>query len=267
MSLFRLGNQLLRIAGQLARDIACCCGGAPVTGACCLGCHCTDSLTESQCTALGGVFKGVGTPCDYTLGSCTCLSEPNCDAVTCCAPTPGLGYGATCYYDFGGFPISTCQCEASVAEGGLGGRVVTTECTQDIDFECCNVGGVAGQYAWGISSCECETGGGEYNVIVAGSCCIDGQCYDGDPGGSSPGVWTRCYCENVMGGTWNATSCAQDPCACGGTFEIGCCEACCTDCDNLDFCDDPAFIAWVAPYLPCTTIIRFGTDQPCTGCA
>jgi hypothetical protein len=57
------------------------CSVTPQTGACCIHSSCTPDLTEADCVAQGGVFKGAGTPCAPTNPCSPCAGDANCDGL------------------------------------------------------------------------------------------------------------------------------------------------------------------------------------------
>lgn len=94
------------------------CGGAPVTGACCLASGQCVTLTSGDCAANGGAYHGdlsscVPNPCGTAFGAC-CFSNQSCEVEdpdmcavnggiyqgdgTPCTPSPcGAAIGACCY--------------------------------------------------------------------------------------------------------------------------------------------------------------------------
>ncbi len=104
---------------------------APGIGACCKTDGTCDILTATQCTTIGGVYKGDGSTCGagtcpQPTGAC-CLSNGNCLTLTSgdCASAGGtyLGNGSTCA------PNNKCPTGACCLATGLCiGGVTLTEC-------------------------------------------------------------------------------------------------------------------------------------------
>ncbi len=113
---------------------------APGTGACCKVDGTCDLLTATQCTTIGGTYKGDGTTCAsancppptgaccFSNGNCLTLSPGNCSAAggtylgngTSCAPGNTCPTGACCLATglcIGGVTLTECQAQGGTFQG------------------------------------------------------------------------------------------------------------------------------------------------------
>jgi len=124
------------------------CGPPAAIGACCLPNDSCSQLLDTDCSAAGGAFQGVGAPC---------LPDP-------CS-------GACCATDGSCVTVSEAECAAANGIYDAGADCATASCTA----ACCLSDGSCEI----VSEFQCATMGGEYNdgadcqsVDCTGSCCL-----------------------------------------------------------------------------------------------
>ncbi|MGD8452566.1 MAG: hypothetical protein PVJ57_12165 [Phycisphaerae bacterium] len=223
------------------------------TGACCVDGVCYDNLTEAQCIALCGSWRGAGTFCrNLPLGcpqhisgeccilgvcydtydgpdSCRCAGGHwvplpiggECDE-TNCPPVGACCVDGVCYDD-----LTEAEClDLCGSWQGAWTRCVDLPlgCPLHLSGECCILGVCYDTYD-GPDSCRCAGGhwvplpiGGECdetNCPPVGACCVDGVCYDD---------LTEAECLDLCGswqGAW--TRCVDLPLGCPAFISGECC--------------------------------------------
>jgi spore coat protein A, manganese oxidase len=202
------------------------------TGACCFANGTCQVLTQSNCTAQGGMYQGNGTSCTpnpcpqptgaccFANGTCQVLTQANCTAQsgtyqgngTSCTPNPCPQPTGACCFSNGTCQVLTqanCVAQAGVYAGN-GVPCTPNPCIQPTGACCFGDGSCLVR-----TSTDCAAQGGTYQgngttcspnpcPQPTGACCFaNGSCQ----------VLTQSNC-TAQGGTYhgNGTSCTPNPC-------------------------------------------------------
>lgn len=222
------------------------CGGAPITGACCLTSGQCVTLTQSDCAANGGTYYGdyvpcVPSPCGTSFGAC-CFSDQSCEVEDpdMCGANGGtyMGDGTPCVPNPCGAAIGAC-CHGD----GL--------CNLTDPFGC---GGV---YMGDWTSCDPNPCGN-----LTGACCADVAVCEvvqvGHCGDVFLGIGTTCNpnpCEEIVG------ACCHDTGVCQITLQVDCGD---TYMGNRTVCDPNPCPqpGGVNPVDPASRSFSLGTPSP-----
>ncbi len=175
------------------------------SGACCYGLFGCNETTASDCEAIEGTFKGLGTMCDeFNCDGACCLLDGDCWLTSSeeCAALKG---------EFGGLESDCSFCKGACCDqGGNCYHLLEYWCQVDGDVfhgrglscedvactgACCTQSG----FCWHTSEYNCS---GEYDELFLGlgtscdesSCAAGACCYDDPPDDCSS---SPCVCENL----------------------------------------------------------------------
>ncbi|MDM7914196.1 MAG: choice-of-anchor L domain-containing protein [Candidatus Eisenbacteria bacterium] len=183
------------------------CGGAPVTGACCLPLGECVTLTAPDCAANGGTYEGDYQPCVPNLcgsgfGAC-CFADQSCEVED---PDSCAGNGGS--YEGDGIPCSPNPCGAATGACCYGDAL----CELTDPFHC------LGQYMGDWTVCDPAL-----CIDLTGACCADAAVCElqtlAHCGDVFLGVGTVCEpnpCEAIVG------ACCHDNGFCQITLEVDC---------------------------------------------
>ncbi|MCP3904139.1 MAG: DUF11 domain-containing protein [Planctomycetes bacterium] len=135
----------------------------PATGACCLAAGgCTEGLTQANCEAGGGIYRGDDVPCDSicdTPASACCLADGSCNALS----------GANCLAAGGTLqPGVSCGQAACPQPPSTGACCMTEVCDVVAREECLTTNGVFIGVGTNCSPSACDFG------TNSAACCLDG---------------------------------------------------------------------------------------------
>lgn len=161
------------------------CGGAPITGACCLSSGQCVTLTSGDCAANAGTYHGdlsscVPNPCGTAFGAC-CFQDQSCEVedLDLCAANGGL-------YQGDGTPCTPSPCGAATGACCFGSGL----CQLTDPFNCIGV------YMGDWSACDPSPCGN-----LTGACCADAAICE---------IQTLAHCGDVFLG--DGTVCNPNPC-------------------------------------------------------
>lgn len=167
------------------------CQSASDTGACCLpNGSCVGDISQADCTAQGGTYRGNGTVCDADSckGACCVPTTGNCvfTTVSNCAAANGVfqGFGVTC-------DSAACFGACCLPDGNCLNAVTSQQCAA--------AGGVFQGGGTDCASANCPQ--------PLGACCLGDICLSD---------LLQADCEIGFGGVWqgaNSTCSPVDPCA------------------------------------------------------